>query len=258
MEEQRAIATTLRTIQTAKEARQKELALERERKAALMDYLFTHGTRNEPCKQTELGEIPESWEVKSLELLCDKIIDCPHTTPRFINYGIRVIRNFNIRNGRFVSEPAFFTSEEEYYDRIKRCEPQEGDILFSREAPIGEACLIPENIKLSLGQRTMLIRTTNCVLNNYFLVQSFYTEIVRSRMLNKSSGVTAPHLNVSDVRSLKIPLPTIKEQQEIADVLSSCDAKIATLEREINLHDELFRAMLEELMTGKLSSLPLA
>jgi type I restriction enzyme S subunit len=258
LEEQRAIATTLRTIQTAKEARQKELALERERKAALMDYLFTHGTRNEPCKQTELGEIPESWEVKSLELLCDKIIDCPHTTPRFINYGIRVIRNFNIRNGRFVSEPAFFTSEEEYYDRIKRCEPQEGDILFSREAPIGEACLIPENIKLSLGQRTMLIRTTNCVLNNYFLVQSFYTEIVRSRMLNKSSGVTAPHLNVSDVRSLKIPLPTIKEQQEIADVLSSCDAKIATLEREINLHDELFRAMLEELMTGKLSSLPLA
>lgn len=63
LEEQRAIATTLSTIQTAKESRQKELVLERERKAALMDYLFTHGTCNEPCKQTELGEIPESWEV---------------------------------------------------------------------------------------------------------------------------------------------------------------------------------------------------
>ena len=53
LEEQRAIATTLRTIQTAKEARQKELTLERERKAALMDYLFTYGTRNELRKQTE-------------------------------------------------------------------------------------------------------------------------------------------------------------------------------------------------------------
>ena len=61
--EQRAIAHVLQTIQEAKSARQRELALERERKAALMDYLFSYGTKDEPRKQTEIGEIPESWEV---------------------------------------------------------------------------------------------------------------------------------------------------------------------------------------------------
>ena len=61
--EQRAIAHVLQTIQEAKAARQRELALERERKAALMDYLFSYGTKGEPRKQTEIGEIPESWEV---------------------------------------------------------------------------------------------------------------------------------------------------------------------------------------------------
>ena len=68
--EQRAIAHILHTIQEAKAARQRELALERERKAALMDYLFSYGTKSEPRKQTEIGEIPESWEVVSLEKLC--------------------------------------------------------------------------------------------------------------------------------------------------------------------------------------------
>ena len=68
--EQRAIAHILGTIQEAKAARGRELTLERERKAALMDYLFAYGTKGEPRKQTEIGEIPESWEVVRLEDVC--------------------------------------------------------------------------------------------------------------------------------------------------------------------------------------------
>ena len=64
--EQRAIAYILQTIQEAKAARQRELALERERKAALMDHLFSYGTKGEPRKETEIGKIPESWEVVRL------------------------------------------------------------------------------------------------------------------------------------------------------------------------------------------------
>ena len=68
--EQRAIAHILQTIQEAKSTRQREVELERECKAALLDRLFSHGTKGEPRKQTEIGEIPESWEVVRLEKLC--------------------------------------------------------------------------------------------------------------------------------------------------------------------------------------------
>src|SRR5581483_7219666 len=61
--EQRAIAYVLQTVQNVIQARRKELALERERKAALMQHLFTHGTRGEATKQTEIGEMPESWDI---------------------------------------------------------------------------------------------------------------------------------------------------------------------------------------------------
>ena len=64
--EQRAIARALRAVQGAREARQREVALEREHKAALMEHLFTHGTRGEATKMTEIGEMPESWKVVTL------------------------------------------------------------------------------------------------------------------------------------------------------------------------------------------------
>ena len=255
--EQRAIAHILQTIQEAKSTRQREIALERERKAALLDYLFSHGTKGEPRKQTEIGEIPESWEVVELNKVCFKIVDCPHSTPKFLESGVLCARNFNIRSGIYVREPASYTSEEEYLDRVKGLIPQEDDVLFSREAPIGEAGLIPPDTKLSLGQRMMLLRVNPLILNGYFLVQSFYVTPLRSKMLSLGRGVTAKHLNVRDVKRLEIPIPSFNEQTEIAEILQACDTKITTLEQETARLEELFHAILDELMTGNRSAVPL-
>ena len=92
--EQRAIAHVLQTIQEAKSTRQRELALERERKAALMDYLFSHGTKGEPRKQTEIGEIPESWKLGTIGEICERIIDYRGRTPKFSESGIVHLRSF--------------------------------------------------------------------------------------------------------------------------------------------------------------------
>ena len=91
--EQRAIAQALRTVQDAIQARRRELELERERKAALMQHLFTHGTRGEPTKVTEIGEIPVSWEIETLENLCKVVRGSsprPKGDPRY--YGGSVPR----------------------------------------------------------------------------------------------------------------------------------------------------------------------
>ena len=255
--EQRAITHVLQTIQEAKVARQRELALERERKAALMDYLFSHGTKGEPRKQTKIGEIPESWDVVELNKVCSKIVDCPHSTPRFLESGVLCARNFNIRSGIYVREPASYTSEAEYLERIKRLIPQEGDVLFSREAPIGEACLLPPDTRLSLGQRMMLLRVNPSMLDGYFLVQSFYVTPLRSKMLSLGRGATAKHLNVGDVKCLEMLIPSLNEQQKISEVLQACDTKIAALEQEVEQLNELFHTMLDELMTGQRSAVSL-
>ena len=66
-----------------------------------------------------------------------------------------------------------------------------------------------------------------------------------------SRGVSQSNINATKLKDFLIPLPSCPEQKIVADILRACDAKIAALEHEASLHDELFRAMLEELMTGE-------
>ncbi|GAK52185.1 restriction modification system DNA specificity domain protein [Candidatus Moduliflexus flocculans] len=266
--EQRRIAHVLSIVQTAIEQQARLIALTRELKAALMRQLFTEGLpaadsgdnadrphrSSRPVrsqKMTEIGLVPEDWEVVKLEDVCQLIVDCPHTTPNFQQSGVRVARNFNIRDGRFVFEHAYFTTEEEYRHRTKRAEPKPGDILFSREAPVGEACLIPQNMKLSLGQRTMLLRTNPAKLDPAFMVYNFYSPNVRQRILSMASGLTVAHLNVADVRSLAVPIPTISEQIKIGNHLTLLDERIEIVQAKKNLLEELFRTLLHHLMTGQ-------
>ena len=90
--EQRAIAHILQTIQEAKAARQRELALERERKAALMDHLFSYGTKGEPRKQTKIGEIPESWELGAIGRSLNALKMVGDKRPKFSESGIVHLR----------------------------------------------------------------------------------------------------------------------------------------------------------------------
>jgi len=73
-------------------------------------------------------------------------------------------------------------------------------------------------------------------------------------MVATSSGVTAKHLNVADVERLGIPIPEMKEQEKISAIPSACDRKINALKYEARLLDELFQAMQDELMMGRLST----
>ncbi len=250
-DEQRKIAGVLTLVQRALEQQERLIALTTELKKTLLHQLFTAGLRGEPQKQTEIDSMPESWDVMRLRDLCDLIVDCPHTTPKFQADGIRVARNFNIRDGRFVTSPAFYTSGEEYQQRIKRAEPLPGDILFSREAPVGEACVIPDGMKLSLGQRTMLLRAREGILDAQFMVYCFYAPNVRSRMLASSSGLTVPHLNVADVRDLLVPIPPLPDQQQIATAILTADNKGECHRKNHAALTALFHTLLHQLMTAQ-------
>jgi type I restriction enzyme S subunit len=249
---QRKIAGVLGLVQRAMEQQERLIELTTELKKTLLHLLLTQGLRGEPQKQTEIGPVPESWEVVKLRDLCDLIVDCPHTTPKFRTEGIRVARNFNIRDGRFVTAPAFYTTEEEYQQRIKRAEPLPGDILFSREAPVGEACVIPDGMKLSLGQRTMLLRPSEGELDAQFMVYCFYAPNVRPRMLAASSGLTVPHLNVRDVRDLAVPTPLLGDQQQIATAILTVDTKCECHRKKHAALTALFRTLLHQFMTAQL------
>lgn len=259
LSEQRTIAYTLQTAQQAIQIRRKELELERERKAALMQYLFTHGTRNEPTKQSEVGEIPESWEIRKLGEALQNI-----------QYGISlagnsagtypILRMNNLVDGVVLNENLQYVNVDEKI--FKTFQLKKGDILFNRTNSaelVGKTALFNENSLTVFASYLIRITTNKEQLLPDFLNWYFNWEIVQKRLRSIATrGVSQANISASNLQNFKLPIPPIiTEQAEIANLFNLYTTKIAALEKEITLHEELFRALLDELMTGRISTLPL-
>src|SRR5262249_5317929 len=160
-----------------KETRQRELTLERERKAALMDYLFTHGTRGEARKQTEIGEIPESWEVVQLkEIVRDSIKDGVHQTPTYIEEGVPFITAKDIINNKIRFENCSYISLDEHHELGRRVLPERGDVLLTKVGTVGNVALVETDDAFSIFVQVALLKPKhNCILSK-FLAYSIQSE----------------------------------------------------------------------------------
>ena len=172
--EQRAIAHVLQTIQEAKATRQRELALERERKAALMDYLFSYGTKDEPRKQTEIGEIPESWEVVRLETVLETTqYGLSAKAPNLKRQGYPLLRMNNLVAGLVdTSDLKHIQLDKEALEKFRL---SKGDVLFNRTNSfelVGKTGLFDKEGDYVFASYLIRLVTDSQVLNSYFL--SFY------------------------------------------------------------------------------------
>ncbi|MCZ7568856.1 MAG: restriction endonuclease subunit S [Ardenticatenaceae bacterium] len=263
--EQRAIARALRAVQEARATRQREAALERERKAALMEHLFRYGTRGEATKETEIGEVPESWRVVRLGDLIGNGHGAIQTGPfgsqlhasDYRETGIPVVNPTHLSYNMIVEDHLPFI-DKETADKLSKHYLSEGDILISRRGDFSRYSYITQRYSGWLcGTGCLLIRLNHPEMDNYFLAVSIGTASIQNYLKHNSVGSIMPNLNTKILQGMPVLLPTLPEQVEVATVLRAFDAKIDALEQEITLLDELFHAMLEELMTGRLSAVSL-
>lgn len=260
LSEQVAIAKILQNIQQAKEYRQRELDLERERKATLMQHLFTHGTRGEKTKQTEIGEMPEGWTVLPLGKVAKLQGGFAFKSEHYTTNGIKLFKIANVSFKKVIWEEVSYLPES-YIKLYKEFVLNEGDVVMALTRPIVKGGIKASEINLNdcpslLNQRVGRYIISERILNS-FLFQTIFTLHFINEINQKSIGSNQPNISTKQVEDIKIAIPSLEEQKQIADVLNACDNRSNALETEIERLDELFKAMLEELMTGKLSALPL-
>ena len=166
-------------------------------------------------------------EVVNLEELCTGIIDCPHSTPKWQDKGIPVIRNYNLKDGKIDCTNLSFVSEEGYKERVKRAIPEESDIIISREAPMGVVGIVPKGFQCCLGQRLVLLKIDKSKCLPKYLLYTLMSEYVQLQMrrINQTGSIVS-NLNISSLKELKIPLHSFEEQKKIANILSAIDDKI--------------------------------
>ena len=169
--------------------------------------------------RTQLLTFSDEVEMVTLEDVC-QIVDCPHTSPKWRDSGVPIIRNYNLVNGQIDTSNLSYVDEDEYLTRIKRIEPQEDDILFSREAPIGNLGIVPANFRCCQGQRVVLLRPNQELIYPRYLIHILQGEIVRNQISSvEGKGATVSNFNISDLRKLRFQVPDKDTQLFIIDKL---------------------------------------
>lgn len=182
-----------------------------------------------------------------LDEVCELIIDCEHKTAPTQKEGYPSIRTPNIGRGYFLLDNVNRVSEEIYRQWTKRAEPKYGDLIMAREAPVGNVAMVPNGLHPCLGQRTLLIRPIRSKVDPRYLVYLLIGDEIQNVIHAMTNGVTVPHLNMKDVRMLKLPpLPSLPTQRKIATILSSYDDLIENNLRRIKILEEMAQNLYRE------------
>lgn len=197
----------------------------------------------------------EKFEI--LDSLCELIVDCEHKTAPTQETGYPSIRTPNIGKGELILENVNRVSYETYIQWTRRAVPKAGDLILAREAPAGNIAVIPENIEVCLGQRTVLLRPKNDRLISKYLAYLILSKEVQEILLSHSTGATVQHINMKDIRAFKIyNLSDLKEQISLVkklDALKSETQKLeAVYQKKIADLEELKKSILQKAFAGEL------
>lgn len=265
MAQQKRIASILTSIDTAIEKTEALIAKHQQIKAGLMHDLFTRGVlpngqlrppRNEApelYQETALGWIPTDWRFTTCEAVCEKIIDCKNRTPPATPDGYPVIRTPNVRDGEFVDAELAFTDENSYDVWTMRGKPLAGDIVITREAPVGEVCMIPErHPNACLGQRMMLYRPNPELIDSRYFLYALQSQQIKNRLELISGGSTVGHVRVGDIRTLWMFMPeSSSEQKQIADALDGATSRLKRETAQLEKLQKQKLGLMQDLLTGK-------
>ena len=231
-------------------------------KTGLMQDLLTKGIdqngnirteQTHKFKDSPLGRIPNEWEVLPINKFCELIVDCKNRTSPFVDKGdYPVIRTSNVKNGGLVWEDMKYTDYDSYKIWTQRAIPKSGDVIITREAPLGQTLKIPIGMTPVLGQRTMLYRVDSEKLLADYLVYLVMDERMQKYLNSISGGSTVHHLKVGEMREFLIAVSsTIAEQNSILDLLTNTQNNIDELKEKTLKLQSLKTGLMQDLLTGK-------
>jgi len=195
----------------------------------------------------------------SLKDLCELIVDCEHKTAPTQETGYPSIRTPNIGKGELILENVNRVSHDTYIKWTRRAIPKAGDLILAREAPAGNIAVIPKNIEVCLGQRTVLIRPKKEKFIPKYLAYLILSRDVQKILLSHSTGATVQHINMRDIRAFKIfNLSNLDEQRAIVHQLDALRAETQKLEtvyqKKMDDLEELKKSILQKAFAGELET----
>lgn len=176
------------------------------------------------------------WPRVVVSDVCELIVDCVNKTAPVVEgpTPFKMIRTPNVKNGVVSTDSCRFVESDTFEKWTRRADVRVGDVLLTREAPLGEVGIVTSEEKLFLGQRLMQYRANPLVLDAKFLLYSFLSNDLQHQFsMHEGSGSVVSHIRVGDCLKFELNLPPLDEQKRISHALGCIDQKIQ-LNRQTN------------------------
>lgn len=252
-DEQQSIANCLETIQQGRAAEMNCERLSKDLKRAAMQALFTKGLRGEAQKDTEIGPVPESWDVIALGSLgrIGSGTTPDRKNPDFWREGsIPWVTSGRMYEREINGSDVCVTALAVENSSLPMLKP--GAVLIAivgQGKTLGHCALL--GVEATVSRHVGFVQPDEEVILPTYLRGYLESQYDYLRQLASGNGSTRAALTGGILKSVPIPLPpTIDEQREIVAILDAIDRKIDLHRRKRTVLDELFKALLHKLMTG--------
>ncbi|PZW40466.1 type I restriction enzyme S subunit [Mesonia algae] len=250
--EQQKIAEILSTVDEKIAVIDQQITATEELKKGLMQRLLTKGIGHTEFKDSPLGEIPKSWEVRKLEEIAEikggkrlpkgkSLIETKNSHP-YIRVADMKMGGVDISNILYVPDDVF--------PSIARYIINKGDLFITVAGTLGLVGEIPEGLDgANLTENADKI--TNIKVDKHFLLYVLLSPIIQNAVEREQTNNAQPKLALTRIRTFKVPVPPQVEQQKIAGSLKCVFEKIENQKDKKQAYLQLKKGLMQQLLTGK-------
>ena len=256
--EQRKIAAILSSVDDAIEKTQAVIDQVQVVKRGLMQELLTRGLpgRHTRFKQTEIGEIPEEWDLRPAATVCERIVVGIVIKPAqyYTASGVPCLRSLNVTADQINYRSMKYISHESNH-QLRKSQLSVGDVVTVRTGYPGTSAVIPAQLD-GANCVDLIITTPGPSLRGTFLSRFINSDRGRAAVAERRVGLAQQHFNVGAMKAMLTPIPSLEEQDDICNVVQSSDQN---LQAETALLHGLFSlkaALMSVLLSGELRVTP--
>lgn len=244
-------------------AKQEELIrLLGEKRTAVISHAVTKGLNPHATLKDSgiewLGQIPAHWEASKPKYFTKRIVDGVHHTPNYVDEGVPFVTVKNLtatRRGISFQDTKFIT-QETHEKLLLRANPEQGDILITKDGTLGVTRVIDTDREFSIFVSVALIKPITNKIDSYFLRYVLESEVAIDQFEARKQGSGLKHLHLEEIANISITLPPLQEQKTIVDYIEEKIGKLDELfgkvEEAIELLKERRTALISAAVTGKI------
>lgn len=261
-EEQKRIATILSTIDEKIDIINFQKLENEKLKEGLMQQLLTKGIGHSNFKNSELGEMPDTWQLVPIYELRNKADRYSFTggpfgsdlkSEHYTTKGVRLIQLQHIGEGRFIDKNPTFISREKA-DELLSCNIFPNEIILAKMAPVARCCRVPNSAdRFVMSSDGIRLSVDEKRFDSEFIFQALNSKYFRREAESKSTGTTRSRIGLNDLKKILIAVPpSLEEQRGISNILKLVDDKIDLLITKKRIYQELKVGMMQQLLSGKI------